>query len=151
MESTNKNRKFEVSEIQLSYKPAVKPSQRPKVTSSNAAYELLISCWDDSKIDFVEQFIVILLNRANKVLGIFEASTGGVSGTVADPKVIFVAALKANASSIIVAHNHPSGNLNPSQHDVTLTQRLKEAGKFLDLPVLDHLVISSEGYFFVCR
>jgi DNA repair protein RadC len=147
MESTNKNRKFEVSEIQLSYKPKVKPSQRPKITSSNAAYELLISCWDDSKIDFVEQFKVVLLNRANKVLGIFEASTGGVSGTVADPKVIFVAALKANASSIIVAHNHPSGSLSPSQHDVTLTQRLKEVGKFLDLPVLDHLVISSEGYF----
>jgi DNA repair protein RadC len=90
---------------------------------------------------------VILLNRANKVLGICEVSTGGVAGTVADPKVIFAAALKALASSIILSHNHPSGNLAPSQADIELTHKLKAAGRFLELPILDHIIMTSEGYY----
>ena len=89
----------------------------------------------------------MLLNRANRVIGISDISTGGVSGTVADPKVIFGIALKANASSIILAHNYPSGNLNPSQPDVSLTNRLKQAGKILQLSVLDHLIITRDGYY----
>jgi DNA repair protein RadC len=89
----------------------------------------------------------MLLNRANKVLGILEVSTGGVSGTVADPKVIFAAALKGNASGIIVAHNHPSGNLAASRADVDLTRKLKEAGKFLEIQVLDHVIVTTEKYF----
>jgi DNA repair protein RadC len=95
----------------------------------------------------VEQFKVMLMNRANKVLGIFELSTGGVSGTVADPKIIFVAALKGGASGIIVAHNHPSGNLTASQSDIDLTRKLKEAGKFLEIQLLDHVIVTTEGYF----
>ena len=87
------------------------------------------------------------MNRANKVLGIFELSTGGVSGTVADPKIIFVAALKGGASGIIVAHNHPSGNLTASQSDIDLTRKLKEAGKFLEIQLLDHVLVTTEGYF----
>ena len=89
----------------------------------------------------------MLMNRANKVLGIFELSTGGVSGTVADPKIIFVAALKGGASGIIVAHNHPSGNLTASQSDIDLTRKLKEAGKFLEIQLLDHVIVTTEGYF----
>jgi DNA repair protein RadC len=110
------------------------------------AYNLLIENWDTGKIDFVEQFKVLMLNRANKVLGIFEASTGGVSGTVADPKIIFAAALKSNACSIILSHNHPSGNLKPSEADLRLTKKLKEAGTFMEQPVLDHIIITSESY-----
>ncbi|QHT70743.1 JAB domain-containing protein [Rhodocytophaga rosea] len=137
----------EVAEIHLSYKSTVKPSQRPKVASSHDAYTLLHSSWDPEKLEFVEQFKILLLNRANCVLGLVEVSTGGVAGTVADPKLIFAAALKANASSIILAHNHPSGNLKPSEADLQLTRKLKEAGKFLDLPILDHLIITGESYY----
>ena len=147
MESTKEIRSFEVAEIQISYKSKVKPSLRPKISSSKDAYEILVRSWDESKIDFVEQFKVILLSRANKVLGIYEVSTGGVSGTVADPKLIFAAALKANSSSILLSHNHPSGNLKPSQQDILLTSKIKEAGKFLELPVIDHLIVTSEGYY----
>src|SRR5690554_10481 len=104
METTIKNRQFQVAEIQLYYKSKVKPSQRPKITSSKDAYSILLASWDDEKLEFVEQSKVLLLNRANRVLGIYEVSRGGVSGTVADPKLVFAAALKSNASAIILAH-----------------------------------------------
>jgi len=136
-----------VAEVELIYKSKVKASERPKITKSGDAYELFIKYWDENKLEFVEQFKVMLLNRANRVLGICELSTGGISGTVADPKLIFMAALKSNASFIVIAHNHPSGNLKPSMADEKLTDKIKEAGKFLDLPLLDHLIITDEGFF----
>jgi DNA repair protein RadC len=147
MENANEKKQFEVAEIQLSYRTTVKPSLRPKIRTSKDTYEILLESWDDSKIEFVEQFKVILLNRANKVLGIFEVSTGGVAGTVADPKVIFAAAIKTNASGVILSHNHPSGNLIASKSDIELTKRLKEGGRLLEIDLLDHVIISAEGYF----
>lgn len=146
MESTNKNH-LNVAEIQLSYKSHVKPSERVKITCSRDAYNVLLQTWDDSKLEFVEQFKVILLNRANKVLGIFEVSTGSTTATVADPKIIFAAAIKANASGIIIAHNHPSGNLSPSQQDVDLTRKVKDGGKILEVQLLDHVIITTESYY----
>lgn len=147
MESTNEKRQFQVAEIQLTYKSNVKPSLRPKITGSKDAYNILRENWDGSKIEFVEQFKVMLLNRANKVLGIFEVSTGCSTGTVADPKLIFAAAIKANACGAILAHNHPSGNLQPSQADIDLTKRMKEGGKLLEIQILDHVIVTSEGYY----
>jgi len=148
METTNKLALTQVAEIELTYKSKVKASDRPKVTTSHDAYELFKQNWNESKIEFVEQFKVLFLNRANKVLAIYELSTGGVSGTVADPKLVFAAALKVNASNIILCHNHPSGNLKPSKADEQLTLKLKEAGKYLDLPVIDHIIISADsGYY----
>jgi DNA repair protein RadC len=91
--------------------------------------------------------MIMLLNRANRVIGVYKVSNGGLTGTVADIRLIFVAALKAAAGSIILAHNHPSGNLNPSGEDSRLTQKIKDAGKLLDIQVLDHLILSKEGYF----
>lgn len=145
MESVNTSLK--VSEIELSYKSKVKPSELPKLSSSRDTYEILKSNWDQSKIDFVEQFHVLVLNRANKVLGIYLASTGITCGTVVDAKAIFVVALKTNASAVIIAHNHPSGNLNPSQQDIELTKQMSTAGKFLGIPVLDHIILTSESYY----
>jgi DNA repair protein RadC len=136
-----------IAEIQLSYKSAVKPSLRPKILSSKSAYDLLVSTWDSSKLDFVEQFKVLLLNRANKVIGMFEVSSGGCSGTVVDSKIILVSAIKANACGVILAHNHPSGNLSPSQADIEITSKINNAGKFLDVKVLDHLIVTTEGYY----
>jgi len=147
MENTNEKRIYQVAEIQLVYKTNVKPSLRPKIACSKDAYELLQDSWDRSKLELVEQFKVLLTNRANKVLGIFEVSTGGITGTVADPKLIFAAALKAGASGIILSHNHPSGNLQPSQADIELTRKLKNGGTFLEIQVLDHLIITTEGYY----
>ena len=136
-----------VAEVELVYKTTVKPSQRPQLKTSQDCYEVLKFTWDENKIEFVEQFKVILLNKAQRVLGIYEMSTGGVSGTVADPRLIFIAALKANAVNIVLSHNHPSGNLRPSKSDEELTYKIKECGILLEIKVLDHIIISSEGYF----
>lgn len=138
---------YQVTEIQLSYKAKVKASDRPNITCSEDAYRILLKNWDEETIEFREEFKVLLLNRANKVLGIVNISMGGISGTVADPKIIFSSALKANCSSIILSHNHPSGNLRPSQADLNLTYKMVEAGKFLEIPVLEHLIVTDEHYY----
>lgn len=138
---------LQVAEIELVYKTKVKASERPKITCSKDAYKLLLETWDENKIEFVEQFKILLLNRGNKVLGIYETSTGGICGTVADIRLIFAAALKSNAVNIMLCHNHPSSNLKPSRADDELTAKIREAGKFLDIQVLDHLIIYKEGYY----
>lgn len=136
-----------VAEIEISFNPKIKPSERPKIKGQEDAYKLFMSTWDNSKIELVEQFKVMLLNRAQGVLGISTLTTGSVTGTVADPKQIFEVALKANATSIIIAHNHPSGNLQPSANDYELTRKISTVGQFLDLKVIDHLIVTTEGYF----
>lgn len=136
-----------VSEIQLVYKTSMKPSERPKIISSLSAYDILLQAWDSDKIEFIEQFKILLLNKANKVLGIYEISTGGISGTVVDVRLIFAAALKANASGIIMAHNHPSGALLASNPDKEITRKVVQAGNLLDIPLLDHIIITTEGYY----
>jgi DNA repair protein RadC len=94
-----------------------------------------------------EEFWILLLNRANRVIRKHKISLGGVHGTVADPKIIFKTALEELASGIIVAHNHPSGNLTPSQQDIDLTRKLKEAGKLLEIQLLDHLIVAGKQYY----
>ncbi|SDM98175.1 DNA repair protein RadC [Daejeonella rubra] len=138
---------YHVSEINVTYRPKFKASERPKVSTSKEVYDILFNNWDLDKIELLEQFKILLLNRANRVIGIYEVSSGGMAGTVADPKLIFSTALKACASSIILSHNHPSGNLKPSEADIVLTHKLKNAGSFLDIAVLDHLIMTSEGYY----
>jgi DNA repair protein RadC len=140
-------KKFQVAEIQLSYRSTVKASLRPKISCSKDAYKVLTEYWDEDKIEFIEQFKVLILNRANRVIGIYEVSTGTTTSTLADPKLIFIAAIKTNASSLILAHNHPSGNLTPSQADLNLTKQMTEVGKFLQIPVIDHIIITSESYY----
>ena len=135
-----------LSEIEIIYRNKVRLSDMEKVCGSRDTYEVLQRIWS-SRIEHVEEFMLLCLNRANRVLGWARISQGGLSGTVADPKVIFQVALKSNACSIIIAHNHPSGNLQPSEADIHLTRKLKEVGTLLDLPVLDHLIISLEGYY----
>jgi DNA repair protein RadC len=136
-----------VAEVELVYKSKVKASERPQVVSSADAYELMKVVWEDGKLDLVEQFKVLFLNRANKVLCLYHVSSGGITGTVADPRLIFSAALKVNAVALVLCHNHPSGALKPSRQDEELTQKIKGAGAFLDIKILDHLIVSSEGYY----
>ncbi|MDB5226636.1 MAG: repair protein [Bacteroidota bacterium] len=146
-QQTNKINLREVSEVQLIYKTAIKPSQRPVITSSYEAYEILLNLWNSDAMDFIEQFNVLLLNRSNRVLGVYLVSTGGITGTVADIRLILIAALKATAVSLILSHNHPSGSVMPSTADIQLTRKIKEAASFLDMMVYDHLIITSAGYF----
>jgi len=101
----------------------------PRISSSQQAYEHLVGIFSN-RIDHIEQFLVLFLNRANKAIGYSRISIGGISGTVVDPKVIFQVALKGNVSSLILAHNHPSGNLQPSESDLRLTRKLKDGGAF---------------------
>lgn len=135
---------MEISEIKVSYSSTKK--HKPKITSSRYCFELLLSGWNLSTIEFQEEFKVMLLNRRNQVLGVYLLSKGGSASTIVDPKLIFSVALKCNASSIIIAHNHPSGNLNPSDLDIKLTKKLKSAGKLLDINVLDHIIVTKDGY-----
>jgi len=118
--------------------------EKTKVTGSKDAYDLI-------KADLLdishEEFWILLLNRANRVIKKAQVSQGGVAGTVADPKIIFKLALDELASGIILAHNHPSGNLTASQADLDLTKKLKDAGKLLDIQVLDHLIVAGQKYF----
>ncbi|MDV3904781.1 DNA repair protein [Elizabethkingia anophelis] len=137
---------YNISEVQLIYRNIVKASLRPSISCSKDAYEIIIKNWDHDSIEFVEQFKILLMNNANKVLGIYLVSTGGVNATLVDPKLIYSAALKANASAIILCHNHPSGNLKPSTQDIQLTEKIKNGGKLLEIQVLDHLIVTSEGY-----
>lgn len=123
--SSQSNSFFKVSEVSLSYKNTVPPSQQVKINGSVRACELLLKNWSDDTIELKEEFKILLLNRAHKVLGISVISSGGVSGTLVDPKLIFITALKANScGGIILAHNHPSGNCQPSQADIQLTRKL---------------------------
>jgi DNA repair protein RadC len=134
-----------IAEITIGYSHLVKPSQQIQIHSSNDSYKHLLPIWKD--IEYRESFAVLLLSRANKILGIRWISTGGTSGTLVDLKLIFQAALKANATAIIAAHNHPSGQLCPSDSDTKLTRKIRDAGTILDITLLDHVILSSEGYY----
>ena len=138
-----------VSEIDIVYKKKVncKVSERPLIRSSSDVYEILLHYWDQDKIDLIEEFKVLFLNRSNRVLQIYNVSSGGITGTVADPRLILAAALKVAACSIMLAHNHPSTSLKPSKADEELTSKIKYAAQFHDIKVLDHIIVSSEGYY----
>ncbi|NYJ26628.1 RadC family protein [Allomuricauda sp. ARW1Y1] len=133
-----------IREIVVSYSSG--DSNKIKITSSQKAFESFLSSWNFNTIELQEEFKVMVLNRNNEVLGICPLSRGGVSGTIVDAKLVFSIALKCNASSIIVAHNHPSGNLKPSDADIKLTKKLKQAAAYLDIQFLDHVIVTKNGY-----
>lgn len=135
-------KKFILNEIDIVYKPIEGLISRPIITTPDDAHILFRENWDSMKIALVEQFKILLLNRSHRVLGISNISSGGISGTITDAKLIFAIALKSGASSIILAHNHPSGNLQPSEADIEITKRLKKGGTFLDIQILDHLILN---------
>jgi DNA repair protein RadC len=118
--------------------------EKPKITSSQDAYNCLYGTMEDLNH---EVFKILILNRNNRVTKIEDISAGGVAGTVVDPKIIFKKALDANASSIILSHNHPSGNLKPSKADIDVTKKIAAAGLTLEIRVLDHIIISENGYY----
>lgn len=135
-----------MSEVKLVYNTKIRLSDSPQIRSSKDAADILWSNWSDD-LELLETFNVLFLNRASRVKGMLTVSKGGVSGTVVDAKLVFAAALKVMASSVILAHNHPSGNKNPSQADISLTHKLVKAGEALDILVLDHIILTNEGYY----
>jgi DNA repair protein RadC len=137
-----------IAEVSLIYRSKVKASDRPQVKCSQDAHKLFKDNWDQDTLEHVEEFKILLMNRSNAVLGIMDVSKGGISGTVTDVRIILQAAIKANASGIIVAHNHPSGNLNPSESDSRLTQKIKDAGTLVDIQLLDHLILTTEDSYY---
>lgn len=148
MEVANIENLYKLAEVELIYRNKTKVSDRPRVQTSREVYRLLRHSWDNNKIELLEQFKIVLTDRRNACIGIAEISTGGVSGCVADPKIMFAIALKARATGLIMAHNHPSGALKPSQADIELTQRMVKGGKYLDITVLDHLIVTSEDKYY---
>ena len=140
---------YKVSEIQINYQPHFEAFERPKITDSYDAYSILYHSFDNKLIAFQEQAKVMLLNRNMRVLGVLNLSKGGMTETSIDPKIVFSTALKAAASEIIIAHNHPSGNLEPSPSDKLLTNNLSKAGKLLQMQLRDHLIITPKmGRYF---
>lgn len=136
---------MQLAEIKVSY--TNKSTQMQKVMHSKHIYEAILPAWNSETIEYIEEAKLILLNRANEILGVYELSKGGFSGTVVDIRVILGVALKCNASALVLIHNHPSGNLQPSDPDKGITIKLRDGCKLLDLLLLDHLIISKEGYY----
>jgi len=134
-----------VSALELGRRRKIlEPQKKAKITSSSDIFELMKPELLDESI---EHFYAVFLNRANVVIKKQVISQGGTSATVVDPKIVFKYAMDNMASSIILVHNHPSGNLKPSQTDIQLTRKMVEAGKNLELLVLDHVIFTDVGYF----
>lgn len=134
------------AEMAISYKTKKEQMRAKKLNTSIDVYQYLNSLWNHDLIEYQEEFVIVMLNRANNIIGWIKISCGGMAGTVTDPKIIFSSAILAGASSIILSHNHPSGNLKPSTEDVELTKKIIQAGKLLDIMVLDHIIMTSDAY-----
>jgi DNA repair protein RadC len=142
------NNLMSVREVRLKYIPDLGILKRKKITSAHDACMQLLEGYDKDTIGMQEQFVVLLLNQANKPLGIYKASTGGITGTMVDVRLIMVAALKSLATGIIISHSHPSGNTQPSVQDVALTKQIKEVCKIMTIDLLDHIIVTPHHDFY---
>ncbi|MFY0689066.1 MAG: DNA repair protein [Cyclobacteriaceae bacterium] len=133
-------------EVKLVYRNKTKAEDRPPVRCAKDAYDILLKSWDLGQINLLEECKILLLDRRLRLMSIASISKGGMSKALVDPKIVFSIALKRRASSFILAHNHPSGNLQPSQADIKLTELFILSGKTLELPMDDHLIISEDGH-----
>lgn len=136
-----------VSEVNISFKPKFRTNDRPIIKSSVDAYRAFLFKWEEGLINYQEEFKLLLLNNSNQILGIVNLSKGGMDCVQVDFKIMFSIALKSGARKLILAHNHPSGKLTPSEADRALTARAREAGKLLDIEVCDHIIITNENYY----
>ena len=136
---------YTVGEVELSYKPQFKSLHQ--VTCSEDAYKYLLPTYKEGTICYKEYFKVLFLNQASQVLGYTLISEGGITDTAVDVRVIQQAALLTNSVTIILAHNHPSGNLKPSKEDLRLTKQVKDAAQLMRITVLDHLILTDAGYY----
>lgn len=133
--------------ISVSFDKKLKTSELFTITSSETAADVFRKVFNADTINWCEEFILLCLNNSNRVIGFYKVSSGGITATVVDVRMIYTLALKSCAVSIIVAHNHPSGKLQPSDADIDITKKLKEGGKILDIKLLDHIILTDESYF----
>lgn len=133
--------------ITLSFDKKIKKSELIKITQAKDAYEVFKEIFNKDTFDWIEEIIILCLNKANKVVGFYKVSSGGISGTVCDPKVVFTIALNCGATGIILAHNHPSGLLKPSEADIRLTNKIKEGATILEMVLIDHLILNDEKFY----
>lgn len=131
-----------VAEIGLTYSAVVPPAKRRQIISPDDLYEVLREWWDWEGIELYETFVVLLMDRQSRIIGIYPHSAGGSSGVLVDCKLIMAAAVKCNAGAIVLAHNHPSGTLRASAADIKTTKALATIGKLHNIPVLEHIIIS---------
>jgi DNA repair protein RadC len=135
-------------ELKLSYNRTSDKSSLGFIKTRRDCHEVLNRVFDHDLIEAREEFVILYLNRSNQVIGYYKAFQGGVSSVVCDPKLILTMALKTLASSIVLAHNHPSGKLIPSDQDIRLTERVKQACKYVDVCLMDHLILTArDGYY----
>lgn len=137
---------LQISEINVTYKSQIPENKRPKISNSSDAEQIFRSVWEDD-IELWESFYLMMLNRRNAVKGVKRIAVGGISGVVADVKIILGISLKTLSCGIVVAHNHPSGNIHPSEADKKLTDKLKQGCKLLDLSFLDHVILTATDYY----
>lgn len=136
----------QIEEVKLIYRNKLKANERPVVRGAEDAYKIFLESWGHDQIDLLEECKAMFLDRQLKVMSISSISKGGFNGTVVDLRLVFAIALKRRANSIILAHNHPSGNLKPSRADIKLTQQFYQAGKLMQIELEDHLIITRESY-----
>ena len=137
-----------VHELEIMYKPGAYQVNAQKITSSAQAAQLLEQVYNPNTIQCQEEFNVLYLDQANRIKGVYKMSRGGIASTTADTRLILSVALKCLATGIILSHNHPSGNLTPSESDKVLTRKLKDACALLDITLLDHIIITAHsGYY----
>ena len=137
---------FFVGEIKETYSAKIPIASMPRISSSAEVARYAREIWEPCTIEIFECFYVFFLNRGNTVCGWSQISKGGTTGTVADPKLIFRRAILCGASGIVLAHNHPSGNRTASQADMDLTKKIKDFGKFIEIQVLDHVILTPDSY-----
>lgn len=140
------NKSSLLAEVEVKYKSLIAPSDRLKINSSKDVYDYLSNVWSDD-IELFESVYVLLLNNANEVLGWRKISSGGSNSCFVDVKLVFHCALLHNCSNIIISHNHPSGSLKSSTADHVITEKIKAAGVIMDIPLLDHLIVTRFGYY----
>lgn len=135
-----------LAEVKLSYKTEKPVNTYPQVTSPIKAVEVLREVWNQDHIQLKEEFVVLLLTNSKRCIGWSKISLGGSSATIVDPSAIFQVALLASATSIIAAHNHPSGNLEASKSDKRLTERIKKSGDILGITLEDHIILTADAH-----
>ena len=138
---------YKVAEIELVYKTIIKPSDRTVIGESKDMYRMFMQFWNPGQINLLEQFKAAYLNQGRQVVGIYNLSTGGIHSTVADSRLILKGGLDLCATSMIICHNHPSGNLHPSECDKVITEKIKQAGITQDIKLIDQLIITPYSFF----
>lgn len=137
---------YEAPEVYVTKRPGGNHLRGAKIRSSKDGYEYMRQFYGPD-IDIIESAFILLLNKANNVISWAKISMGGIAGTVVDPGIVAKFAVDNLAKSVMLCHNHPSGNLQPSRHDEALTKQLKDGLKFLDISLIDHMIITSESFY----